>query len=381
MLHSPISKKCLKCNNEYGNDEFFCYKCFICPECNSDLTTFPLAYKTTNDGKFALIKSKDDKSKIVGKAVHFRCKKYSADCDFKFTTKVETKPQTLQEIVLNNVNEFEDSRFHELDKYFDWKLNYYRILDKKQRIKWKTEILKKFSSFEITQILKTNYHYNDISNKEESMIIDIDKVEKLQDLRLFPSPKPLHVQMSNICTNCFTDISSTHLIEKVPLVYCVPMVKYPSKLIHELKDDELKIPILVNFINESKDSLIIHILPDTETNLITNESITIELLPSDDIDGFGKVPTSLLSHTKNGEWKDELFTRSDNFCKLEYNPSIVENDEFEIVEKGVNWITLIAIVKATAENRDGKIKFPLNLDIESNKNGLSNLVFHCTALV
>lgn len=379
-LHNVTRKICLRCEKEYGMQDTHCYRCYICPKCDSDLESYPLLYKSklgNNTGDVELVKSKNDKSKIVGKAVQFKCS--NKDCNFKFKTKIETKPQSLQQIVQRNIKDMDDLRYESLLNYYDWCLNYQRILDKRQLTKWKTEIMKRFKSFEVAKILHDDSNIKELIKKENDMIEPIKDIELYE--ALFPLPKQLSSEMNNICPTCLNVIDMEKIIS-IPLVYVVPMVGYPSSNVKNLEEgSEIEIPILVSFINHSNYEVTVTILENNKVKSI-NHHVPDLIIPFSQEDNWKTVPTCLLSHVlkKKGDWKRELENRDPNtIMKLTYSNWLNESDDENcIVDQGINWITTLIMVKYkmdTNNKSSGKVDFVLNIA------GDLNIQYHCNVLV
>lgn len=366
-LHSPILNLCLRCKREYSNNETYCYRCYTCPICDSDLITHPLSYKSTgkNNGieLYELIRNGNKGDKIVAKSVYFKCK--DPKCNFRFNTNIETKPQTLQDIVMNNIKDEVDVTYEILKDYYDWLLNYHRILDKKQQRKWKSEILKRFQTFEIAEILKAE-NLKELNLKEIEIINEINNTPNVD--KLFPIPKKLFKKMNDICLSCLEEIGPDL---RTPLVYVVPMIGYLSSKVKELTYGELlNVPILISIINKSADEMSISLIGD-------NIELQEFKIGYDDTDDIKNVPTCLLSHIKDSNWKEELAKRNiDVFHKLEWNGENIIYDC--VLDSGINWITTIAQIpiKGNVNSTNGKIKFNLTI----NNNDL-NTIYQCNALI
>lgn len=381
-LHNVTRKSCLRCGKEHRLYDTHCYRCYICPKCDSDLDSHSLLYKSkmgSNMREVELIKSKDDKSKIVGKAVQFKCS--TNDCNFKFKTKIETKPQSLQQIVQSNIKDTDDLRYESLLNYYDWCLNYQRILDKRQLTKWKTEIMKRFESFEVAQILHDDKNIKQLIEKENNIIKPLNNIEL--DEHLFPFPKPLASEMNNICPTCLNVIDMEKNLS-IPLVYTVPMVGYTLSNVNNSKEgSEVDIPILLNFINKSNFHVTIRILENDYVKLINSHIYDI-VIPFSQENDWKTVPTCLLSYVlkREGDWKKELENRDPNtIMKLKYrdefNLNGVSDGNF-IVDRGVNWITTLIVVKYRRDINNKakrKVKFVLNIA------GDLNIQYHCNVLV
>lgn len=390
-LHSPSNKICLRCERNYNVQDTHCYRCYTCPECDKDLESYPLLYKHKIGGtetEFELIKSKHDKSRIAGKAVHFKCP--DSDCRFKYTTNVETKPQSLQQIVQHNIKDNRDVRYSELMEYYDWCLNYQRILDKKQRSKWKTEILKKFESFEVAKILQDESSLLQVVDKERATVRPIMDTVSAQ---LFPQPKVLHTVMKEICPTCLEGLSCREMTSKLPLIYALPMVGYPSFKLKELREGErVDVPILVSFVNNSESEMCVNIIEDGVTTFLPPSSANCIVIPTVDpstqpsTDKLSTVPTCLLSNVskKEGNWKTELERRDPkSLARLRYVEGSNIDELKNVVDSGANWITLLLIVRVTGdrESRNGKIKFALNISLDTQGSDVRNAEYHCCALV
>lgn len=356
LLHSPKEKNCNRCNREYTLDETHCHRCYTCPLCDDDLKTYPLSYKSSNKDNghpFELVKRDYDKSKIVGKSVLFRCK-----CGYKFNTKIETKPQSLQEIVTSNIKDDVDERFSQLKEYLDWCMNYHRILDKQARGRWKNEILEKFSSFEAAKILSSASSHSQLIEREKEMIIVDDDTVDENKLRPTPCPRRLSVSVSYICPTCLDDVTDSLLSETLPLVHAVPMVGYPSKKVREIEGDcSTVVPILISFINGGDKKMLISLMEGSDEKF--------EIGPRHgEVSGLSNVPTCLLSHVsaQEGSWKKEL-TRRDSvvLSNIKYKEG-VEVESGLHVDSGSNWITIVlAIDIASSEKTSaGKIDFSVH---------------------
>lgn len=388
-LHSASNKSCLRCERKYTTRETHCYRCYTCPICDDDLESHPLLYKHkagSSEVEFELIKSKDDKSKIAGKAVLFKCP--NSDCRFKFTTKVETKPQSLQQIVQNNINDDIDVRYNELMDYYDWCLNFQRILDKRQRSKWKTEILRRFKSFEIANILQNDSHLQQLIDEESESIRYIKNVENNQ---LFPHPKVLNTKMQEICFTCLENISDKKMVLELPMVYAIPMVGYPSSNVKGLQAGEsVDVPILISFVNDSGSSINLSIIENGVDVFLASSSAHNMYIPAIDESTKVKsrelatVPTCLLSHiSKKGDWKTELAGRDPALlARLRYVEGLNFDGLEDTIDFGVNWITSLILVRVTGNETSckGKINFVLNISVEKGET-VSNEEYHCCALI
>ena len=390
MLHSASNKMCLRCGKEYTTQETHCYRCYTCPICDEDLESHPLLYKHkagSTEVEFELIKSKHDKSKIAAKAVIFKCP--NSACRFKFATKVETKPQSLQQIVQDNIKDDTDIRYNALLNYYDWCLNYQRILDKRQRSKWKTEILGRFKSFEIAKILQNDSNSQQLIDKESGNIRSIHDEE---DNQICPHPKLLHTEMQEICPTCLEDISGNRMAFKLPIVYAIPMVGYPSSNVKELQTGEtVDVPILLSFVNNGEVSINLGINEDGVDVFLASSLAHNVCIPG--INEFTKqksgelstVPTCLLSHIskEEGNWKTELAGRDPGaLTRLRYVEALSFDGSEDTIDAGVNWITSLILVRVTSSERSrkGKINFVLNVSVEQGEN-VSNAEYHCCALI
>lgn len=354
----------------------------MCPICGSDLESYPLSYKSRGrkDGEeqLEIIQHRHDRSKIVGKAVRLQCKNH-ATCRFKFTTKVELKPQSLQQIVQNNICDHIDTRFNELVEYSDWCLNFQRILDRKQRVRWKSEILQRFKSFEIAEILKSDQNSKQLLVKEGS-VINSDAVDGPAH-ELYPLPKLLHKKMNDICPTCLQDISKSPITGRLPLVYCVPMMGYPSSHVKAMKENEsARVPILISILNETKHPMKVNLSADTGTGFF---EVGCNLGKY-----FENVPTCLLSHVQSkSDWKAELEKRDTSILeRLSYkNDFIHDGDDMnccDVIDRGGNWITTSVILEAPRSDSTvkGQISFKLTLTTESEL-GKFTVDYTCCALV
>lgn len=383
-LHSVSKKSCLRCKREYGLEDTHCYRCYICPECECDLESHPLLYKAkyeSDKNELEIIKSKNDRSKIVGKSVQFKC--VNMKCRFKFTTKIETNPQTLQHIVQSNIKDEDELRYDTLLDYYDWCMNYHRILDKRQRTKWKTEILNRFKAFEISKILQENCNIKDLNDKEKDIINTMDTNEK--NNVLYPQPKLLHAEMKSICPTCLGDLSHEKMASSIPLVYAVPLIGFPSSKLKKLElEVSIDIPILVSFINNTTSTVNFSIInEDEDEKVIQTPSSEIKVECTDG--GFNEkhlktVPTCLLSHVSKNEttWKKELHHRSfENLAKLKYSDTKTLTDFGDILDSGINWVTTHVVIHHTVKNESCKNKIEFGLNIS----GDFNVHYNCTALI
>lgn len=393
-LHSPVKKSCLKCERKYDLIATHCNRCYVCPLCGSDLNTYPLLYKSggIKDGveQFALMNSQTDRNeKLVGKGVLFKCKKMDSidnSCSFKFVTNIETKPQSLQEIVLKNIKSDTEYKYEKLRDFGDWKLNYERILDRKQRIKWKTEILERFGAFEVAKILQAHNSLETLEKKE------IEVIDSLKDItkKVVPVPKKLHQNMNSICPSCL-NILDVKMTSRFPLVYVVPMVGYPSRLVREIKEGNIRVPVLMSFINTSGMEMDVTItgeeIPFNTIRIGCNSSKSLK-----------DVPTCMLSHVRKSsdDWKCELDTRDKEVFKLiTYHEdgeekgsgeAKVKNTELEesheVVDVGGNWITTKACIDVNVAEDvvSGKIKFNVMITTYL-KTGEYNILYECCCLV
>ncbi|KAG0690464.1 hypothetical protein C6P40_002839 [Pichia californica] len=378
-LHSVSKKSCSRCKREYGMKDTHCYRCYICPICDSNLELYPLLYKSNVGGEgiqFELIKSKTDKSKIVGKAVQFRC--VSSHCKYNFKTAVETKPQSLQQIVQNNIKDEDDIRYKTLIDYYDWCLNYQRVLDKGQRMKLKSEILNRFKGFEIAKILEETNNQKQIENKEIEIVQPLIEEKKS---KLLPLPKQLHADMNNICPTCLENINKENMCFQIPVIYSVPMIGFSSSNIKNIEEGEfIKIPILVSIINSGNSEMNVSIIEGGDNGI--DYSVCGDVaIPFTDKEGLQTVPTCLLSYVskKEGNWKEELAKRDQmTLSKLKYEFFLnrdPDSTEF-ILESGLNWVTLLIVVNVQYNKlKNSKVNFTFNLG------GDINVQYHCCALL
>lgn len=388
-LHTPAEKKCLRCKRDYESKDTHCYRCYTCPECDMDLVSYPLSYKSKHniDGlkQFELISSKNDKSKIIGKAVYFKCT--NEKCKYKFTTKVETKPQTLQQIVQNNIKNDTEVRFEELTDYVDWCIGYHRILDKKQRMKWKNQILSRFDSFEVAKILQGESHLQQLTDKEN----DIIKVTKDDDTgnksNIYPKPKFLHTETSESCPSCLGDITSDKMSFRIPLVYSVPVVGYLPSKVQDLRFGEYTdVPILITFINESDDDMSVNIIATDSVISAASNTLNIPHMSNrlTRVDEFENVPTCLLPHIiSQNECKSKTLLRDPEIIKMfEYREDFKYEFNKDVLDLGINWLTTLVVVRVRYNDNtnDGKIFFCLNLDV-GFKQGNINLEYYCKVLL
>jgi hypothetical protein len=370
-LHSPTNKRCLRCKREYDIKETHCFRCYICPICDTDLESYPLLYKNgkreNEINQFELVKHPNDKCKIVGKAVHFKCK--NLKCKFRFTTKIETRPQTLQQIVTSNIRDEIDLNFEILKTYADWCLNYNRALDKKLAIKWKTEILKRFPSFELAKILQSENKMQDLIEKEEEVIRTLNESEKLP---LFPIAKQLYKKMNDICPTCL-EITKP-ISEKLLLAYAVPMIGYPSSKVTQM-NGSLSVPVLVSFINLTKKEMNMNIM-GVEFN------IGYEYGSDMSIDN---VPTCLVSHCLDSRKQEESPQKDiEKLNRLIWSNDNENNNVFEdTVDIGDNWITRLFIVDIESDEntRKGKIIFKLNVTVKYEMKEVDTIYEFCAIII
>lgn len=316
-LHSPISRSCSRCKREYGLEETHCLRCYECPRCFNDLSTYPVPYMEEN-GQLKVAREKG--AKIVGKAVFFKCIRKS--CGYKFTTAVETRPQTLQEIVQGSVKDGDEVRYAELQEYYEWCINYHRILDRRQRLKWKTEIMKRFESLEVAKILKEDDNLLVLANKEESLIRRGGALK-----REVPLAKRLGSQMKDICTTCLHEVVG--LTQLVPVLYSVVMHGSEYLILVNTSDRVLCVTML-------------------------EESHQFELEPSGDT--IESVPTCLLGYIEGEEEEEEEEEKGEGEAHAQGWKGEVENRDVSVfnkdpgvIDRGKGWVTIY-----TGESRRGE---------------------------
>lgn len=244
--------------------------------------------------------AREKDARIVGKAVFFKCKR--KECGFRFSTHVETRPQTLQEIVQGSVKDSDDLRYNELAEYYEWCVNYHRILDKRQRTKWKSEVMKRFDNLEVTKILNADDNEVTLSSKEEC-IIRREGYTKTKN-KIVPVAKKLSCTMNDICVTCLGETKM--LREYAPVAYVVEI--YSQKFLSFLNKSDKKMHVIV--INEGYE---FDIAPCRET--------------------VKSVPTCLLGYIEGkDEWKKEVELR---------DVSVFDAcDTYGVTEYGDGWVTV-----------------------------------------
>ncbi|TID29901.1 hypothetical protein CANINC_001540 [Pichia inconspicua] len=294
-LHTVTGKRCNRCERDYDTNDTHCLRCYECPVCGTALSTYPVPY-TDENGVMKVAREKD--AKIVGKAVFFKCKRNK--CEFRFGTHIETRPQTLQEIVQGSVKDFETKRYNELLKYYEECINYQRILDKRQRTKWRSEIMKRFGDLEVAKILEED---NNISNFESKERVIVSR-KGCETKKLVPIAKKLTCTMIDVCITCLQETKSLKVY--APVAYSV--------IIQENK--------FVSFLNKSETTMHITVL---------EEGYEFDLNPCNET--MKSIPTCLLGYIEGtDEWKKEVNERDvPNFeeCKREFS------------EVGDGWVTFI----------------------------------------